>query len=180
MAIKRCFISVELPDEVINEIERLQRELPEFEGKITEEENLHLTLKFLGEISELKIDKIKQKLNDVKLEELNCKVNGVGVFSSDHIKIIWIGLSGCEELQKEVDIKLEGFFKREKRFMGHITIARVKNVRDKKKFIQELKKLKINPINFKIDRFFLRESILHPEGPEYKILGEFPLKKKYD
>ncbi len=44
----RCFISIDLPEKIIQEIKKIQEELPEFIGKKTETENLHLTLKFLG------------------------------------------------------------------------------------------------------------------------------------
>ena len=55
----RCFIALDLPVEIIKEIKKIQKELPEFIGKKTESENLHLTLKFLGEVSEEKIKEIR-------------------------------------------------------------------------------------------------------------------------
>jgi len=59
----RAFISLELPEEIKKEIVKIQNKLPEFIGKKTEKQNLHLTLKFLGEVGEEELEKIKKKLN---------------------------------------------------------------------------------------------------------------------
>ena len=173
---KRVFISIELPENVKKEIQRIQEKLHEFSGKKTEFENLHLTLKFLGEINEEKIEKVKEKLIEVKLKKIDCSIDEIGVFNEDFIKIVWIHLGGCEKLQKEVDESLKDLFKSEKRFMSHITIARVKGVKDKKKFLEELKKIKFKKINFVVDKFSLMKGVLMPDGPEYKIIEEYNLK----
>ena len=76
----------------------------------------------------------------------------------------------------EIVISLKKLFKSEDRFMSHITIARVKSVKDKKRFLEELKNIKLKKINFVIDKFSLMESVLMPEEPEYKIIEEYTLK----
>ena len=60
----RTFIAIDIPDSIKNEIIKIQNSLPEFIGKKTEKENLHLTLKFLGEIDEEKIELIKKELRE--------------------------------------------------------------------------------------------------------------------
>ena len=91
------------------------------------------------------------------------------------IRIVWVHLAVCDELQKDVDEKLVDLFSKEKRFMSHITIARVKNIKDKKKFVEELKNIKFDKIKFKVDKFYLKESVLRPEGPEYRVIEEYEL-----
>ena len=59
--------------------------------------------------------------------------------------------------------------------MSHVTIARVKNVKDKRQFLEELRKIEFEKKKFIVDKFYLRESILHEKGPEYKIIEEFKL-----
>ena len=177
--LRRCFISIELPEEIKNKIRKIQNGLPEFKGKLVESENLHLTLKFLGEIDEDKIEIVKKKLSGMKFKKLNCNLDSIGVFSESFVRIVWVYLSGCEELQKKIDDALKGIFAEEKQFMSHITIARVKSVKDKKRFLEELKKIKIEEINFNTDKFYLMESVLKPEGPEYNIIECFG-EEKYD
>ena len=88
-------------------------------------------------------------------------------------------MCGCEEIQKEIDDVLKDIFGKEERFMSHITIARVRSVNDRKKFLEELKKIKFKKIGFNIDKFYLMESVLKPNGPEYSILDCFR-KEKYN
>lgn len=171
----RVFISVELGKKVKDEIRKIQASLPEFQGKKTELENLHLTLKFLGEIDEKQVEQVKKALRKVKLKKFEAEVDKFGVFTPSFIKIVWVSLCRCDELQKQVDNVLADLFGKEKRFMSHVTIARVKNVRDKKKFLAELGKIKVEEIRFKVDKFFLMESVLHESGPEYKVIDEYKL-----
>ena len=63
----RCFISIDLPEIIRREIQKIQEQLPDFKGKLTEQENLHLTLKFLGEISDDEIEEIRKKLREIFL-----------------------------------------------------------------------------------------------------------------
>ena len=172
----RVFISLNIPKEIKNEIKKIQNKLPEFNGKITEENNLHLTLKFLGEIEDKKVEIVKEKLKSIKISKFETEAVSLGIFSEDFIRIVWIHLTKCEELQKEIDKSISELgFAREDRFMGHLTIARVKSVENKTKFLDDIKKIKIPKIKFRVDKFQLKSSILTPKGPVYNILGEYKL-----
>ncbi len=170
----RTFIAVKIPEEIKKKIIEIQNKLPEFVGKKIEEENLHLTLKFLGEVSEEQIKIVKEKLRKIKIKKFNAKISDVGVFTETFVRIIWIKIENCEELQKEIDEVLSGLFEEEKRFMGHLTIARVKSCKDKKKLIEEVKKLKLNE-EFIINEFELMKSDLKREGPVYHVLEKYSL-----
>ncbi len=172
----RTFISIEIPTSIKKEIEKIQKHLPEFNGKKIELKNLHLTLKFLGEISKEKVGQVKEKLIKVKFDSFKTEINSLGIFSEKFIRIIWLHLKNCEELQKEIDAKLEDLFEKENRFMSHLTIARVKKIKDKKRFLSELKKIKIKPIKFRISSFYLMESKLSEQGPKYSVIGKYILK----
>lgn len=171
----RCFISINLPKEIEEEIGKIQEELPDFYGKKTELENLHLTLKFLGEINEDKIEEVKNELREVKFERFNSEIDEIGVFSEKFVRIIWLHLTGCDELQKIVDNKLKSLFELERRFMSHLTIGRVKSLKDKKKFLEDLKAIKIPKIKFNIDKFYLMKSELTNKAPKYEIIEEYDL-----
>lgn len=172
----RTFISIDMPEQVKKEIKKIQDSLPEFFGKKTEFENLHLTLKFLGEISDEKLKKVRERLREIKYKKFETEINEIGVFSEKFVKIIWLHLSNCDELQKQIDEKLKELFELERRFMSHLTVARVKNIEDKKKFLQELKKIKIPKSKFVVESFNLKKSTLTPEGPVYEILESYELR----
>ena len=166
----RVFIAIDMPEQVKKKIKGIQEQLPEFKGKKTEEYNLHLTLKCLGEVDEERIEELKEKLNQIKMKKFKIKIDKIGVFSENVIRIIWLGVDeSCKELwslQKEIDLKLKDLYPEEKRFMGHITIARVKKV-DKNEFLSKLKEMKID-IETEVGSFKLKKSVLTAEKPVYE------------
>ena len=177
MELSRCFIAIDLPRNAIKEIKNIQKLIGKkfiFTGKFIEEENLHLTLKFLGEIDVDKTEEIKRRLKTIKLKIFNASLNNIGVFSKRFPKIIWVKFNGAEELQKEIDNSLKDLFEPENRFMSHVTIARIKHIKEKKELIEYLKSLKCKE-EFIVDKFYLKKSELLPEGPVYKIIKGFEL-----
>ncbi len=172
---RRCFISIGIPEEIKKEIVKVQNSLPDFYGKLTEPENLHLTLKFLGEISDDKIKEVRKKLGKIELGRFETAIDGIGVFSEKFVRIVWLHLTNCESLQKRIDEGLGNLFKPEKRFMSHLTIARIKNVKDKEFFLKKSKKIEIPKIRFEVGRFYLKESVLRREGPEYSVIEDYGL-----
>ncbi len=173
----RVFISIELPEKAKQEIVRIQNEIEKLgliKGKFIEKENLHLTLKFLGEIDDKKLEKIKEKLNELKFSKFKVRFDKLGVFSEKFVRIVWISLKGDElfELQKDVDEVLKDFFGKEQRFMAHVTIVRPKFVKNREKFIEELGKIDFEKVEFEVDKIFLKKSELFKEGAKYFELKE--------
>ena len=179
--LKRCFIALELSREAINEIEEIQKLLKKknlFYGKFTEPENLHLTLKFLGEITEERVKEVKEKLKLVKFPCFEASLGELGTFINRYNSILWIKLNGKEiwELQKKIDGNLEDLgFIAEERFMSHITIARMKKINDKAEFLHYVKNVKSCKIKFKVKEFVLKKSELNEEGPVYTDIERFKL-----
>ncbi len=176
----RVFICVDFSDEVIKEIARIHDSINKvkFTGKLTELGNLHLTLKFLGEIDEGMLDNVKKRLREIKMEKIDVKLGGAGVFSiRGNPRIVWVKIEGkgIHELQKKVDEALKDLFKPEERFMSHLTIARVKYVKDKKSFREYMENVSVRDVKFKIDSFKIKMSELKPSGPIYTILEEYKL-----
>ncbi len=172
----RTFIAIDIPEETKKEIIKIQERLPEFKGKLTERENLHITLKFLGEIGKEKIEEVKKKLEEIKYKKFNAILDKIGFFDNQDRGVIWVHITNCYDLQKEVDYKLEGLFEREKRFMSHLTIARTKYIKDKEKFLDELNKIKISPLKFQVKKFVLKESIPLKQKHVYETLESYNLK----
>lgn len=174
----RAFVCIEVPDEVVKEIARLQEVLGnwKFQGKVTELENLHLTLKFLGELDDAKLKEVKEKLSRVKFGTFEAKLGDTGTFSKyGSPKIVWvkIGGQGTFDLQSSVDLALEGLFNKEARFMSHLTLARVKYVNNKKGFVKHVSGIGVKDIKWKVDKFYLKKSELRPTGPIYTVIGEY-------
>jgi len=84
-------------------------------------------------------------------------------------------MKDCDALQKQIDGSLLELFEPERRFMSHLTIARVKNIQDKKEFLKSIGEIKIEKIRFRVDRFYLMKSELTSEGPGYSVLEEYNL-----
>jgi len=174
----RCFICLEISREAIIEIEEIQKFIKKkklFYGKFTEPETLHLTLKFLGEIEEGKVEELKKELTKIKLRKFKVSLGELGMFND---RILWIKLNGKEiwELQKQIDNLLESLgFVKEERFMSHITIARIKKVLDRNIFLEYIKNLKHREVGFEACEFIFKKSELKPEGPVYGDIGKYCL-----
>ncbi|MEK6873776.1 MAG: RNA 2',3'-cyclic phosphodiesterase [Nanoarchaeota archaeon] len=179
----RVFISIDLPENVLDELCKIQNEIKKtglIKGKLTERENIHLTLKFLGDVDEDNMKNIKDKLNKMKFKKFELRLDKLGVFNERVIRIIWVSVSGKEifELQKDIDLHLSDLFEKEDRFMGHITIARPKFVKNKDDFLKILGKIELNKLNFPVDKIFLKKSELSKNGPRYETLLEINAKSK--
>lgn len=172
----RVFIAITLPEKVKKEVSKIQNSLPEFNGKKTEYENLHLTLKFIGEADEKMVKEVMNRLGRIKFGGFETEMGEVGFFDNPERGIVWIHLTNCDELQKEVDKALRELFEPERRFMGHLTIARVRGVKDKKEFLKRLSEIKVPKTGFEVNKISFMESKLSPKGPVYSVIKEFNLK----
>jgi len=175
----RLFIAITLPDEIKEYIKEIQKQIPLNDNKIklVSYEQLHLTLKFLGEVSEKDIDEIKSSLSAVKVKSIKASLDNMGAFPSEkYIRVVLVGLkpkNKIMELQQSVDKSLLELFKPDKRFHPHVTIARVRFIQDKKAFIEKVKNIKVEEKEFLVDSFRLIKSTLTSEGPIYEEISSF-------
>ena len=176
----RVFICINFSDEIVKEVARVQEVLGtrKFTGKLTELENLHLTLKFLGGVDSGKLDEVKKRLGKIKVEEFEARLGGAGIFNyGKKPRIVWIKVlgEGVMELQGEVDRAFEGLFEKEERFMSHLTVARVKYVADKKGFVNYVRGISVKKLRWKVGGFKLMSSELERMGPRYETIKTFGL-----
>jgi len=172
----RAFVSINIPENIQKQILKIQTHLPEFLGKKTEPENLHLTLKFLGEISDEKVVEIRERLRKVRYNNYQTYLGYSGFFDNQKYGVVWLYLPNCEGLQKILDETIyEVGFEKESRFMSHLTIARVKKISDKEKFIEEIKQIKIPKISFQVNKFYLMKSESCGDERKYSIIEEYNL-----
>ena len=184
----RTFISIDIEEPlVVGKIVSIQEPLKELgiDAKFVEPQNLHYTLKFLGNINEGLINEISDVLSGITAKSFEVEIGGIGSFPNlRRINVIWVGAkTGGEHLvslAKQVDDALSKLrFPREARpFTPHLTICRVKSSRNKEKIVKFLldnQDIKIGKI--KVTEFRLKKSTLTPKGPIYETLASFKLEE---
>jgi len=183
----RSFICVEINNsEVVSHIQKSISKI-KFDGvKPVKSNQLHLTLKFLGEVPESQIGPIKQAIQTIEFPSFNISLHGLGCFPNlNYIRVVWIGIKegndNLKQLAQFVEEKLNPIgFPREKRpFSPHLTLARIKKLRnpDKKQLTAIIQDSKTIPIGVQlIKELILKKSTLTPKGPIYEDLLVVPLR----
>ena len=172
----RLFIAIDLPKEIKDYLYELQKEIiskintREIKIKWVHKKNIHCTLKFIKYFPEDKLDYLKKLVSEIKFEPFKAVLDGTGLFPSEnYIRVVWVGLKAPEifEIQQEIDEKLSDLFKKEKEFTTHLTLGRVKYMKDKEDLLKVIKSLKIESKEFIIDKIKIFESKLTMDGPIY-------------
>ena len=188
----RSFIAIELPGELKQALAELQRKFNSAGSlpvKWVDPGNIHLTLKFLGDIDADSPGKIMKALEEAAsgITSFNIEVRGLGVFPNmNRIQVIWVGLHGelekLGQLQKRIETSLKplGFPPENRPFTPHLTLARVRDYArpDERQKLGQV----ISAANFegkytiKVTAVNLMRSQLTREGPIYSKLGAVTLK----
>lgn len=184
----RVFVAIELPEDIRGELATVQKELRPVSGSArwVAAEATHLTLKFIGEIAERRIDEIDRELSGLGWKPFTVTVQGVGFFPGTRSpRVLWAGLQaqGMEGLAERIDTRLERLgIEREKRaFRAHVTLARAKNTRLDTAMVQEAERFQDKEFgSFTADRCVLYQSILKPAGAVYVKLKEYLLSSSRD
>ena len=169
----RLFVAVCFPKEVREELSRLQTGVVGVNW--VPAENLHLTLRFIGEVSESDVEDISSALAQICSEPFKINFGELGWFGSrNKIRTLWIGINHCSELEglkRAVDQKLflSGMGRAGKSFVPHVTLGRV---REKPRGLQEFFSLGLSishkPVT--VDQVCLVSSLLRKNGPIYHPL----------
>lgn len=175
----RTFIAVELPERFVPGIERIESELNTTGIKLVEPKLVHITLKFLGNIAEDKVEPIASALSQINCKPFEARIKGVGVFPKPaYVRVVWLGAEGdFEALHSEVERVLVPFdFEKDNRFSAHATLARVKMLKDKAALLEKIKKIEnIDLGTMNVESIALKKSTLTPKGPIYETLREIKL-----
>lgn len=185
----RTFIAIELPERVKSALTELQRELKQCKADIrwVKPDNIHLTLKFLGDTDEKILDSIVEELKAAcsGYGRFDLETRGVGVFPDMRApRVLWIGISGNDSLiglQKSIEDGLAklGFSPEKRRFSPHLTLGRFKSSSGKEGLydkIEERKDISLGSIEVK--SIFLIKSELTPSGAEYTKIAVIDLKNE--
>lgn len=185
----RTFLAIDLPEEIQNEIGKIQKRLkPKVEGvRWTRPEGVHLTLKFFGYVQGEDFTNIFSAVSESAegVKPFTLEIGQIGAFPGPtRPRIIWIGISGesdrLVELQLNLDRKLEqiGFPTEERAFKPHLTLGRVKvpgSAVGFSKVLDEGRSYRAG--SFRAEGLTLFRSDLRPDGAIYTRLEQFPFKK---
>lgn len=183
----RTFIAVELDKEIKKTLSKIQDKLKTAQADVkwVEPENIHLTLKFLGEVEENKIPKISQILKDIssQLKPFTIALSELGAFGGlKYPRVVWIGIAeGKTELSKLVELieaRLAQLkFPKEKRgFSAHFTLGRFRSGKNKDILYQKLNTIQVPELKQEIKPIALFKSTLTPKGPVYEKIAENSVK----
>lgn len=172
----RCFVAIEIPEEAKEQLTALIIGLDMKGIKPVEPKNLHITLKFLGDVSASRLAAVEQRLRGIDFSSFPISLHGVGVFPDErYIRVVWVG---CESavlpaLARNIEDALAEEFKKSE-FTAHLTIARVKQKVNLRDFLERHKNDSFG--EFTCNAFELMQSQLTSEGPVYSTLASFVAK----
>ncbi len=187
----RTFIAIELPPDIRDYLDTLQAKLKATgaDVKWVESKNIHLTLKFLGEIDEKKLEKVNRILENLALaqNQFTIRLSRLGAFPGiNSPRVLWLGIDSGDAETKRIAATLEekiaeiGIPKEKRPFSSHITLGRVRSGLNRIKLVEGLKGWESEPakknLQFIVTRIALFKSNLTPQGPLYEILKEVNLK----
>lgn len=175
----RLFTALDPPAAIKQQLLLLRRSMPG--ARWQNADQMHITVKFIGEVENGLLPEIKEALASIKVDSLTLSFDSVDYFGSNRYpRTLYAKISPNPELTKlnkqiknalsEIDIKTE-----RQKFKPHITLARLKQTSYQSvgQFIQQEALFKTD--GFKVDEFHLFSSKLHPEGSQYFIEDSFPL-----
>ncbi len=187
----RLFIAIELPEMIRKPLSDSLKDsviIKKKKARLTSKENLHITLKFLGDVQQDKRGDLQAAIaNSVGgIGPFELKIHSGGVFPAiKKPRILWAGFDLSKELSilvnnLENEFEKIGFSKDLKPFQPHITLARIPDYVstmipvEKDEIIQNLEKIDLPP--FTVDKISLMKSILLPGKPEYQVISTQNLK----
>ncbi len=183
----RVFLAIDIPFDIKNQIFRIEERIRVYSKfmRLTHVENMHITVKFLGEQNSFFIEKIKAIISDIVLHRPQFKIclNKSGLFGGiRNPRILWLGEENRDflELSEVVHEKLNMFMPKNNRPLCHVTIGRIKSMQPK----EAIEVLDIcndfvrrSSLCFHVSDVYLYKSNLLRSGAEYKKIEKFQLKE---
>lgn len=176
----RCFLALDIPSSVCASLAAIQRGVKSLglSASYPSADQFHVTLSFFGELS---ADQVRQKADSLagfSADAFDVESSGLGCFPNlERIRVIWAGFSKGHADIERLQIRVaEELGKGDERFHPHVTLARVKSIKDRpgvEAFLATHKKTPFGP--FPADRLTLYESRLTPFGPQYVPLESVSL-----
>jgi len=179
----RLFIALDIPEEVKRKVEEIQGKLKKAEADVkwVEPQNLHFTLKFLGEVPEERVEEVKAAVKRAisGFSPFKLELKGVGYFGSkSFLRVIWISGKSQEavKLMERLEEELKSFRPEEREKNLHLTLGRVRSGRGREELLKAISDLSETELGeFEVREVKLKESRLSPKGPQYRDIAVFSL-----
>ncbi|UCB57683.1 MAG: RNA 2',3'-cyclic phosphodiesterase [Candidatus Omnitrophota bacterium] len=182
----RSFIALELTSKVQKQLGNIQEELKKSDADVkwVNPEGIHLTLKFLGNVSPQLLEEIKKALTQLAKshKSFELKISQIGAFpTTEHPRVIWVGIEeGREEtlkLAQDLEERLIkfGFLKEKRAFKAHLTLGRVRSARNRAQLKKLLQSLSFPKTAMQAETLILFKSTLSPKGATYQALHQVKL-----
>lgn len=183
----RCFVAIEIPEPIQNRLARIQETLRQQIQKASwvKPGNIHLTLKFLGDVDPDDLDSIEEAIKEAtsRHHSFSLRIGGVGAFPNlARPRVIWTGVKvGAEQvsaLAQDINLALShcGFPLEAKKFNPHLTIARLKERVDLRPYTNHYRQYdRIDGTEMTVDTISLVQSQLDPKGAIYSTLQSYLL-----
>jgi len=182
----RLFVSIDLPETLAAEIERVQAPLDRDGLNLTDPTQAHVTLKFLGEVDADRLPEVRAAVERgvavADVDPFEARYGGYGVFPSlDYVSVVWLGVEtgGAEmtALHEGVEAELTGvgFDPEDHSFTPHVTLARMEHAGSKDAVKRLVRERDPTVGTDRVTEVALTESDLGPGGPDYSTVASFPL-----
>lgn len=187
-ALWRVFCAVEVPEpvrqQVLQHIARLKDAVPDAKASWSRDANLHLTLKFLGEIQQTSVSDFSNAASRAvaELAPFSIRLAETGVFPKHgQPRVLWIGTTDLSGKLGELQGRLEeesaqaGFKKDDRPFHPHLTVARLRQPRHARMLGAEHRQLEFEPAEIAVSELLVIRSELSSEGSKYTVVSRHPL-----
>ena len=182
----RTFIAINIPASIRKQIAEFQSALKRHDVRVswTKPENIHITLKFLGDVEIMRIDEISNAVVTAcqDVESFVLAIKGTGFFPNRrNPKVLWIGCEGDVETlfslynQIEQQLFLAGFKKEKRKYSSHLTIGRVKSNFGIQSVVNEMETSSFDGGEFEVKHVNVMKSVLNPNGAIYTVLSKVDL-----
>lgn len=176
----RLFVAIPIPAFARERLAELHRELPQLSW--ISRENIHLTLKFIGEVEKETQAAVQKKLHEIQVKPFLLAVSGVGIFPDrGNPSVLWAGLGTAHphlfQLHKQVnDLLFSIGIEPDRRiYRPHITLSRCKGTSRESLHPFLRKHTSFETAPFRVEMFHLLASELRPDGPRYDCLESYEL-----
>jgi 2'-5' RNA ligase len=178
MAVMRLFVALALPEPVADALLSLENGVPGARWQTREQ--LHLTLRFIGEVDGARLADIADALSQVAAPPFTLTLKGVGCFGGDRPRALWTGAAEAEPLCR-LNRKIESVLQRlglapdARKFSPHVTLARLKGTPRgaATDFLADRALFAAPP--FPVTSFALYSSLTAPAGSRYTVERKYPL-----
>ncbi|MDE1845838.1 MAG: RNA 2',3'-cyclic phosphodiesterase [Candidatus Micrarchaeota archaeon] len=178
----RTFIAIDIPQNVREEISFVSREFTGEGITLVKKEALHLSIHFLGDLTDQGIGKVKESIDEIDAKRFELGLRGLDFFTPTFLKVIFakvsVGEAECSNIYSQLANSLasRSFEMEHEKYTPHVTVARVRNTKNPASIVAQIRShSETNFGSFEVSSIKLKASELTPDGPVYSDLYKLDL-----